>query len=130
MVLEPEEHDLLKVGLGRLEQALQLVQLAELDDLKNLARVLDRVQHGEIVQIEVVNDLAERLVLDLAVEVDDELLVLSGLLGDLFKENLLEVDRFSCNYGNMRGHLFAARQARLLVPERLFLSVNFGVADL
>ena len=117
MVLEPEEHNLLEVGLSRLEQTFKLVQLAELDDFQDLARVLNRVQHGQIVQIEVVNYLAECLVLYLAVEVDDELLVLSCLLRDLLKEDLLEVDRLSCNYGDMRGQLLVARQARLLVPE-------------
>ena len=130
MVLEPEEHNLLEVGLSRLEQTFKLVQLAELDDFQDLARVLNRVQHGQIVQIEVVNYLAECLVLYLAVEVDDELLVLSCLLRDLLKEDLLEVDRLSCNYGDMRGQLLVARQARLLVPERLFLRVDLGVADL
>ena len=49
MVLEPEEHDLLEVGLGRLEQTFKFVQLAELDDFEDLTRVLDRVQHGQIV---------------------------------------------------------------------------------
>ena len=130
MVLEPEEHDLLEVGLGRLEKTFKLVQLAEFDDFEDLARVLNRVQHGQIVQIEVVNDLAERLVLDLPVEVNDELLVLSCLLSDFLKEDLLEVDRLSCNYSDMRGQLLVARQARFLVPERLFLRVDLGVADL
>ena len=82
MVLEPEEHDLLEVGLGRLEKTFKLVQLAEFDDFKDLTRVLNRIQHGQIVQIEVVNDLAECLVLDLPVEVNDELLVFSCLLSD------------------------------------------------
>ena len=42
----------------------------------------------------------------------------------------MEVDRLGCNYGDMRGQLFATRQARLLVPERLFLCVDLGMADL
>lgn len=36
MVLKPEEHDLLKVGLSRLEEVLEFVLLRQLDDFEDL----------------------------------------------------------------------------------------------
>ena len=37
VVFEPEEHDLLEVGLGGLEEPIQLVELGEFDYLEDLA---------------------------------------------------------------------------------------------
>ena len=92
MVLEPEEHDFLEVSLSRFEERLQFVQLGKLDDLENLARVLDQLQHCQIIQVEVVDDLAEGLVLHLTVKVDDELLIFARFERYLLQEDLLEVD--------------------------------------
>ena len=92
VILEPEEHNLLEVSLCCLEQRLQFVQLGQLDDFEDLARVLDQLQHGQVIEIKIVDDLAEGLVLHLSVEVDDQFLILASLLRDLLQENLLEVN--------------------------------------
>ena len=92
MVLEPEEHDFLEVSLSRFEERLKFVQLGKLDDLENLARVLDQLQHRQIIQVEVVDDLTEGLVLHLTVKVDDELLIFARFERYLLQEDLLEVD--------------------------------------
>jgi len=92
VIFEPEEHNLLEVSLCCLEQRLQFVQLTQLDDFEDFARVLDQLQHGQVIEVEIVNDLAEGLVLHLPVEVDDQFLILASLLRDLLEEYLLKVD--------------------------------------
>ena len=46
VVLKPKEHDLLEIRFRRLEKALELVLLWQFNNLKDLARVLDWVEHG------------------------------------------------------------------------------------
>jgi hypothetical protein len=80
VVFEPEEHDFLKVCLSCLEKSLQFVELGELDNLEDFARVLDQVKHGQVIQVEVVHNFAESLILDLSIEVDDKFFIFSGFL--------------------------------------------------
>ena len=129
MVLEPKEHYFLEVGLSSLEEPIQLVQLRKLDDLKDLAGVLDGIQHRQVVQIEVVHYLAECLILDLSIEVNNELFIFPCLLGDFIQENLLEIQGLRGHNCDMSCDLLGARQSWLIVPERLLLSIDLCVAD-
>ena len=104
------------MALTGFEQSFQAVLLGELDDFHHFGGVAHGVQHVQVVQVDVVHDLAEGFVLDLTLEVHDQL-VLLNLGGERFLlEEGGEVGGFLGDYALVRVYPSADYRLFLLAP--------------
>jgi len=124
VIFKPKEHYLLEVTFSCFEKTVEIEYLGKFDNLKNLTWLFDWVQHIQVIEIEIVDDLAESFIIDLTFEVNHNLLIILGLLGDSFLEYLLKVVWFSGDDSDVGIDVLVAWDSWFFFPERFFLGIK------